>query len=61
MPLAFFNFLGTALWVVIWPEGNRVAEYLMTAIGFALVAYFFHRVAFHLRRSRAELLLSPFS
>ncbi len=61
VPLAFFNFLGTAVWVVIWPQGSRVVEYLMTALGFGVLAYFFHRVAFHLRRSRAELLLSPFA
>lgn len=61
VPLSFVNFLGTAAWVVIWPDGNRVAEYLMTAIGFALVGYFFYRVGFHLKRSRAQLLLSPFS
>ena len=61
VPMAFVNFLGTAVWVVIWPNGNRPVWYLMTAGGFALLGYFFYRVGFHLRRSRSELLLSPFS
>ncbi|MGH7786938.1 MAG: NADH-quinone oxidoreductase subunit NuoH [Candidatus Binatia bacterium] len=61
VPIAFVNFLGTAVWVAIWPHGNQPVWYLMTAGGFALVGYFFYRVFFHLRRSGATLLLSPFS
>jgi len=61
VPISFVNFLGTAVWVAIWPDGNRPVWYLMTAGGFALLGYFFYRVAFHLRRSGATLLLSPFS
>jgi NADH-quinone oxidoreductase subunit H len=61
VPLSFVNFLGTAVWVVLWPNGNRPVEILLTLGGFGLVGYFFYRVAFHLRRSGAQLLLSPFS
>ena len=61
VPLSFVNFLGTALWVAIWPEGNRFFEIVFTLIGFALVGYFFSRVAHHLSRSRAEITLSPLS
>ena len=61
VPIAFVNFIGTAVWVAIWPNGNQPVWYLMTLLGFALVGYFFYRVAFHLRRSNSELLLSPFS
>jgi NADH-quinone oxidoreductase subunit H len=61
VPLSLLNFIGTAVWVVIWPNGNRPVWYLMTALGFALLGYFFYRVGFHLRRSRSQLLLSPFS
>ncbi len=61
VPIGFVNFLGTAVWVAIWPYGNRPVWYAMTAGGFLLVGYFFYRVGFHLRRSRAQLLLSPFS
>jgi hypothetical protein len=61
VPMAFVNFVGTAVWVAIWPNGNRPVWYLMTAGGFALLGYFAYRVSFHLRRSGATLLLSPFS
>jgi NADH-quinone oxidoreductase subunit H len=61
VPMAFVNFVGTAVWVAIWPNGNRPIWYLMTACGFALLGYFVYRVGFHLRRSGATLLLSPFS
>ncbi len=61
LPIAFVNFMGTALWVLIWPDGFRLAEIAMTALGFALLGYFFYRVAFHLRRSGAEIVLSPLS
>lgn len=61
VPISFVNFLGTAVWVALWPHGNRPVWSLMTLLGFALAGYFFYRVGFHLRRSRSELLLSPFS
>ena len=62
VPIAFVNFLGTAVWVAICARTATARSwYLMTALGFALLGYFFYRVGFHLRRSGAELLLSPFS
>ena len=61
VPLSFLNFFGTAVWILIWPDGNRIATYLMAAFGFGLLAYFFYRVMFHLRRMRPKLLLSPLS
>lgn len=61
VPISFLNFLGTAVWVVIFPEGNPIVEVLMAIGGFGIIGYFLYRVAFHLRRSGAELLLSPFS
>jgi NADH-quinone oxidoreductase subunit H len=61
VPLAFVNLFGNAIWIALWPDGLRPAEYLLTALGFALAGYFFYRVVHHLRRSRPELLLSPLS
>jgi NADH-quinone oxidoreductase subunit H len=61
VPISFLNLLGTALWVVIFPDGSRFFEALLTAGGFGLIAYFIYRVRFHLRRSRAEITLSPFA
>jgi NADH-quinone oxidoreductase subunit H len=63
VPFAFLNILGTAVWVVLWPAGNHMVQYLMVLAGLALTWYFFRRVAFHLRRARirerGELYLSP--
>jgi NADH-quinone oxidoreductase subunit H len=63
VPFAFLNILGTAVWVVLWPAGNPLVQYLMVLAGLALAWYFFRRVAFHLRRARirerGELYLSP--
>ena len=61
VPIAFLNLLGTALWVAMFPRGSRPFEWLLTLLGGALVIYFFIRVRYHLRRSGAELTLSPFS
>ena len=61
VPLGFINLLGTAVWVVLFPEGSRVVEWLMFLMGAGLVGYFFWRVRFHYVRSGHERMLSPFS
>jgi NADH-quinone oxidoreductase subunit H len=54
VPIAFVNLLGTAAWVVLWPQGNRVAGFLMFAVGLSIIGYFFRRVAFHLNRAQVR-------
>ncbi len=65
VPMSFVNMIGVAVWVAIWPEGNRVAQYLMLLGGLALLGYFVSRVRFHLRRAqvrqRGHLTFSPLS
>lgn len=65
VPITFANALGAAAWMLVWPNGNRVVEIVMFLFGTAIVAQFFRRVAFHLRRARirerGELYLSPLS
>jgi NADH-quinone oxidoreductase subunit H len=65
VPISFVNMIGVALWVTIWPNGNLVAQYLMSLGGLVLLIYFFRRVAFHLRRAqvreRGQLTFSPLS
>ena len=58
-PIAFVNLIGTAVWMTIFPNGNRVVELAMTAFGLAIVGYFLARVRYHLRRAKPELYLSP--
>lgn len=59
VPLAIVNFAGTAVWVAVWPAGNRPVSWLMTALGAALLGYFLHRARFHLRRATGPSRLSP--
>jgi NADH-quinone oxidoreductase subunit H len=65
VPISFVNVLGTALWVLMFPNGDGVARYFLLALALAIIAYFFRRVAFHLRRARIrarhQLVLSPLS
>jgi len=65
VPMSFVNMIGVALWVTVWPHGNRVAQDLMALGGLTLVGYFVSRVVFHLRRAqvraRGQLTFSPFS
>jgi NADH-quinone oxidoreductase subunit H len=65
VPIAFVNVLGTAAWMVLLPHGSRVVAFVMFLLGVAIVAQFFRRVFFHLRRARVrehgELQLSPLS
>ena len=54
VPISFANLLGTAAWMLIWPQGNRVVAFLMFLLGVSIIAYFFRRVFFHLRRARVR-------
>ncbi len=59
VPIGFVNLIGTAVWMVIWPQGNRVVQYGMVLLAAAVLVQFFRRVRFHLRRARPELYYSP--
>jgi NADH-quinone oxidoreductase subunit H len=59
VPIAFINMIGTAVWVAIWPQGNRAAGYVMFALGLAIAIVFIQRVIHFARRSRMELYLHP--
>lgn len=60
VPLAFICLLGTASWMVIWPQGNRVASFAMFLLGMGILALFFKRVSFQIRHSRPVLYLKPY-
>jgi NADH-quinone oxidoreductase subunit H len=61
VPISFLNLIGQAVWMVLLPESSRIMQVAMTLLGFGIIAYFFYRVLFHLRRARPEIRLSPFS
>ena len=61
VPISFVTLLGAMIWFTIFPHGSVIVRVGMFLFGVAVVLYFFTRVAFHLRRARPELLLSPLS
>lgn len=61
VPIAFVNMIGAMVWFVLFPHGSHLVRAGMFLFGVAIVLYFFARVAFHLRRARPVLHLSPLS
>ncbi|HVN87764.1 MAG TPA: NADH-quinone oxidoreductase subunit NuoH [Candidatus Binatia bacterium] len=61
VPISFINLIGQAALMVALPHGSRLLQAAMTLLGAAILAYFFYRVVFHLRRARPELTFSPLS
>ena len=64
VPLAFVNLLGTAAWMVAFPQGTPVVQAALCLLAAGLVLAFAWRVLFHLRRAglrRAELSFNPLS
>lgn len=59
VPIGFINLIGTAVWMVIWPHGNRVVQYFLFVVTLAILVQFFRRVLFHIRRARPEMYYSP--
>ncbi len=60
VPLSFICLLGTAIWMLFWPQGNQIISVLLFLFSVGIVGLFFRRVKFQLRHSRAELYLKPF-
>jgi NADH-quinone oxidoreductase subunit H len=60
VPLSFICLLGTAAWMVIWPQRNRPASIAMFLLGVAILIFFFKRVSFQIRHARPELYLKPY-
>ena len=56
VPVSFLNVLAAAVWVAIFPNGNRIVEFGMFLVGAALVVLFFRRVWQHMRRARLREL-----
>ncbi len=59
VPIGFLNIVGTAVLMVIWPQGNSWLRYLMFVAFVVIVVQFFRRVVFHIRRARPELYFNP--
>jgi NADH-quinone oxidoreductase subunit H len=62
VPLAFVNLLGTAVWMVVFPHGAPGVPIALFAAAVVLLALFFRRVGYHLRRAglrREDLSFNP--
>src|SRR3984893_2090366 len=59
VPVGFIDMIGTAIWVAFFPDGNRLMELAMFALGIAEVAAFAWRVAYFTRRAKMEVYLHP--
>jgi NADH-quinone oxidoreductase subunit H len=59
VPFSFICLLGTAVWLVVWPQGNRPLSIAMFALGLLILAFFFIRVRYQIRHARPELYLKP--
>lgn len=59
VPIGFLNLVGTAVWMILWPQGNRIVQYGLFLLALVILVQFFRRVRFHLRRAKPELYFSP--
>ena len=60
VPLSFMCFLGTAVWMLFWPQGNQLLSIGMFIVGLAILAWFFVRVNYQIRHSQPELYFKPY-
>jgi NADH-quinone oxidoreductase subunit H len=60
VPLSFLCLLGTAVWMLIWPQGNRAISMSMFVLGLAILALFLVRVSYQIRHSRPALYFRPY-
>ena len=64
VPIAFVNFMGTAVWMVLFPAGVPAVRVLLSLTAAGLLVAFARRVVFHVRRAlltREELSFNPLS
>jgi len=62
VPLALFNLLATATWMVAFPHGTPMVTNALCALAAVLIVLFAWRVLYHLRRARitsGELSFNP--
>ena len=60
IPIGFFAALGTAAWIVLFPQGVPAVRWALCAGALATILYFFWRVAYQMRATKSELYLNPF-
>lgn len=60
VPLSFICLLGTAAWMLVWPQGNQLVKVVMFLLGVAVLALFLGRVNYQIRHARPTLYWKPY-
>jgi NADH-quinone oxidoreductase subunit H len=60
VPLAFFCFLGTSIWVLLWPQGNPWFSSIMVIFALVIVGIFLKKVRAHILTARPTLYWKPY-
>ncbi len=60
VPIGFVCVIGTAIWMMLFPQGAPMMRYLLTALAAVITVYYFYRVLWQIRVSHAEVQLNPF-
>lgn len=59
-PMGFLSVLGTALWLVLFPNGVAWISLLLLGLAVLIFIYFLVRVIYQLRFMKADIHLNPF-
>jgi NADH-quinone oxidoreductase subunit H len=59
VPISFLCIIGTAVWVVVFPDGAPIVPWVLFALALLILGVFIQRVSHYARRSRMELYFKP--
>ncbi|HCU25701.1 MAG TPA: NADH-quinone oxidoreductase subunit NuoH [Deltaproteobacteria bacterium] len=60
VPIGFFCVIGTAVWMMVFKQGWPLARYALTGLTGLILIYYFYRVYWQIKTSRAQVQLNPF-
>ncbi len=60
IPIGFVAVLGTATWMVFFPQGIPAVSYGLFGLTILTAVYFFYRVGYQMRASQSPVHLNPF-
>lgn len=60
IPIGFVASLGTAVWMVLFPQGVPMVRYLLMGGAGVTLLYFFYRVGYQMKASGSPVHLNPF-
>jgi len=59
VPIGFICVMGTAMWMIVVPEGSPTMHYLLFGLAALVTVYYFYRVVYQLKATRSELDFNP--